>query len=217
MADVLDAPRHRPSEAEGNGRDQRAGPVPASVAKPGEQSHTTAKHRGQHRGINGPQARPRIDQRQQQERRGKNHRLRVGDLHLTGKHEGIPERPLAARQAIGQKLDLRLEMGFGIPGNRDPPGKPRPCHRDKAGRECKDNRPQQPRRALFRPIGKERASARQLAQTYIRQPMSGPPHVSFIPSMVSSNRHGASIALDLERRADCLSNSAFRLATAPRV
>ena len=79
------------------------------------------------RRIDGPQAGRGVEQGQQQEGRREDHRLRVGDLRMAAEHVGRPERRLAARQALRQELDLRLEVRLGVPGDGDAARQPGPA------------------------------------------------------------------------------------------
>ena len=127
LADVLDAPGHRGPVAEGQRGDQPAGPMPAPVAEPQHESRAGEEHAGQHGGVHRPQAGGAVDQRQRQERRGEDHRLRVGDLRMAAEHIGRPGRRVAARQALRQELDLRQEVRLGIPGDGHAAGQPGPA------------------------------------------------------------------------------------------
>lgn len=69
----------------------------------------------------------------------KDHRLRIGHLRLATEHERVPPRRLATAETVGEELDLRLEVGLGVPWNGDVAGEPRPSQRQKA-REIEEHR-----------------------------------------------------------------------------
>ena len=144
LTDVLHAPGHGRAEAEDEGRQQRARPVPALIANPSDHAETAGEHGQKHGNVDGPQARTAVDQRQQQKRRREDHRLGIGDLGLAREHVGVPEGPFAACDAIGEKLDLRLEMRLGVPGNRKPPRQPWCRHDAKAQSKREGDRKQPP-------------------------------------------------------------------------
>ncbi len=135
LADVLDAPGHRRPVAEGQRRDQSAGPVPALVAEPQHQRRAAQEHTREHGGIDRPQAGRAVQKGEHQEGRGEDHRLRVGDLRMPAEHEGRPGRGFAAREALRQELDLRLEVGLGVPGDRHAARQPGPADDERREQE----------------------------------------------------------------------------------
>ena len=135
LADVLDAPGHRRPVAEGERRDQSTGPVPALVAEPQHQRRAAQEHHASTVASTAHRLGARVQQGEHQEGRGEDHRLRVGDLRMPAEHEGRPGRGFAAREALRQELDLRLEVGLGVPGDRHPARQPGPADDERREQE----------------------------------------------------------------------------------
>ena len=125
LPDVLDAPRRRGAEREGERRHDAARRMPAAVAEEHQHREPAEREQRQHRHVERMEARVRREQRQQHHRR-EDQRLRIGDLRDAAEHVGRPERRLALMDGVGEELQLGLEQRLGVIGDRHRAGQPRP-------------------------------------------------------------------------------------------
>ena len=128
----------------------RTGDVPAAIAE--EQDHAGAAGIEQHecQDVEQPRAwlwhQPGNDKMQ----RGKDQRLRIGDLWPAGKNVRRPERRLSGRERAREEGELRIELRGGVVGNFNGARQPRRGQRQEGyGVETKRPRQRKPL-SLFR-------------------------------------------------------------------
>jgi hypothetical protein len=145
LAGVLQARRRRAAEREDQRRDHRAAGMPAAVAEEQHQAGAAGKQIGEGDGVDGAEARGRVEPRQGEMQRREDQRLRIGDLRPAGEDVRRPERLLAARQRRREELQFGLKLRLGVPRDRDGAGQPRPRQQGEGGgveeqRHCKGAR-----------------------------------------------------------------------------
>jgi hypothetical protein len=143
LPDVLDAPRGRRAECEGERRHDAAGRMPAAIAKEHQHREPRAGEQRQHGDIERMEARMRRQQREQNHRR-EDQRLRIGDLRHAAEHVRRPERRLALMDRVGEELQLGLEQRLGVIGNRHGPREPGPAQRRPCQQEQRDRKRSRP-------------------------------------------------------------------------
>jgi hypothetical protein len=116
--------------------------------------------------VDSPKARITIRQREQQEGWREDHRLRIGDLRMTGEDIRVPPGPVAAREALCEELHLRMEVCLGVPRNGGDAGDPAPRHPGKEHDVSQRDGPAWPiaglpnRREIERGVGRARGVRR---------------------------------------------------------
>src|SRR5207344_701736 len=108
---------HRGAEAEAEGRQQRARPMPAAIAEPQDEGSCADEDAGKHRCIDSAQRWRAIHGGQRQEYWREDHRLRISNLRVAAEYVGVPEWTVAGGKALGEILNLRHERGLGVPRN----------------------------------------------------------------------------------------------------
>jgi hypothetical protein len=98
--------------------------MPAAVPRQKEDSHRADEQQGKHRSIGGHETRIRQDQREQKEGWREDQRLRVSNLGMTCEDIRIPPGPFPTMDRVRQELQLRIEVGLGVPGNGNLSRKP---------------------------------------------------------------------------------------------
>ena len=113
---MLDAPRGRGAEREGERGQESARGMPAPVPEESHDGEAAETPHSEHHRVEGPEARIRDEGREEKKRRREDERLRIGDLRLAGEDEWRPERPFAAMERLGEELELRIEMRLRVHG-----------------------------------------------------------------------------------------------------
>ena len=179
LARMLQARIGRAAEREGERRDQRAGRMPAAIAKEQDDADAAEEQVSERHAVERDPARRRVEQRQQEIKRREDQRLRVGDLRPAREHVGRPERRLSGRQRARQEIDLRSELRLPVPRDRDRARQPGPCRQQERERENAERQQQRLRLGRGKISGRRDRAPGQYAYTRLgacrhHAPHSGP-------------------------------------------
>ena len=92
---MLQPPRRRTAKSKSKRGDQRTFRPPAAISKQHHQRQAAERKHGEGDGVEGDERGGAIKQGQQNMRRREDQRLRIGDLGMSAKYIGRPERRLA--------------------------------------------------------------------------------------------------------------------------
>ena len=129
LSDMLDAPRRRAPEDEGDGGDQRALGAPAAVAEIEQHAKAAERQHAEQHAVGELEGRRRAKQRRHQIGRREDQGLRVGDLRRACENVRRPERTFTPVQALREKLQLSVGVSFRIPRDRHDSREPWPADR----------------------------------------------------------------------------------------
>jgi hypothetical protein len=100
--------------------------MPAAVAEEQHEPEAAGKQIREGDKIDRAKAWRRVERRKGEMQRREDQRLRIGNLRPAGKQVWGPERLFAAGERGREELQLGLELGLGIPRDRDRALEPRP-------------------------------------------------------------------------------------------
>src|SRR5690606_38595155 len=121
--------------------------MPAAITEEEEYRVATKSQQTECVAVDELEARRGIQHRDQQ--CGREHEaLRVGDLRRAGKNVWIPKRGLTGVKGIGQELDLGLEVGLGVVGDRNLAEEPGSAKDEPARSQCERSNPVAGRRRV---------------------------------------------------------------------
>mgnify|MGYP003704160655 CR=1 FL=1 len=131
---MLDARRIRAPERERQRRNQRAADMPAALAEDQDDAEAAEEDVREHDRVRCAKARIWIEQREDDVQGRENERLRIRDLRPAGVDVRRPERRLPLGERTREEGELGEELRFGVPGDGDAAGEPRPGERDEGDR-----------------------------------------------------------------------------------